>query len=67
MLNQFDPAKQIILQTDASGFTIAGIPNPYDSFAIIRPVNIYSQQFTAAEQNYDTYDRELLAIVETMQ
>jgi len=31
----FDPAKPIILQTDASGFAIAGILNQYDGFGIL--------------------------------
>ena len=42
ILNHFDPAKLIILQTDASSFPIAGILNPYDGFGILRPVNFYS-------------------------
>jgi len=62
----FDPAKPIILQTDASSFAIAGILNQYDGFGILRPVNFYSRKCSPAEQNYDTYDRELLAIVETL-
>jgi hypothetical protein len=66
ILNHFDPAKPIILQPDASGFAIAGILNQYDGFGILRPVNFYSRKCTGAEQNHDTYDRELLAIVETM-
>jgi len=35
----FDPTKPIILQTDASGFPIAGILNQYDGFGTHRPVN----------------------------
>jgi len=66
ILQHFDPQKPIILQTDASGFAIAGILNQFDGFGILRPVNFYSRKCSAAEQNYDTYDRELLAIVETM-
>jgi len=66
ILQHFDPAKPIILQTDASGFAIAGILNQYDGFGTLRPVNFYSRKRSPAEQNYDTYDRELLAIVETM-
>jgi len=66
ILQHFDPAKPTILQPDASGFAIAGILNQYDSFGILRPVNFHSRKCTPAEQNYDTYDRELLAIVETM-
>ena len=66
ILNHFDPAKPIILQTDESGFATAGILNKYDGFGILRPVNFYCRKRTGAEQNYDTYDRKLLAIVETM-
>jgi hypothetical protein len=62
----FDPAKPIIIQTDASGFTIAGILNHYVGFGILRPVKFYSRKCSPAGQNYDTYDRELLAIVETL-
>ena len=50
---------------DASGFSIAGVLNQYDGFRILRPVNIYWRKCCPAEQNYDTYDRELLAIVDT--
>jgi len=67
ILQHFDPAKRIILQTDASGFAIAGILNQYDVFGVLRPVNFYSGKCAPAEQNHDTYDRELLAIVETLQ
>jgi len=38
----FDLMKPIILQTDASGFAIAGILNQYDGFGSLRPVNVYS-------------------------
>jgi len=37
----FKPAKPIILQTDTSGVAITSIPNQYDSFGILRPVNFY--------------------------
>jgi hypothetical protein len=66
ILQHFDQAKPMILQTDASGFAIAGILNQYDGFGVLRPVNFYSRKCSSAEQNYDTYDRELLAIVETL-
>jgi hypothetical protein len=65
LLQHFDPSKPIVLQTDASGYAIAGILNQYDGFGILRPVNFCSRKCTPAEQNYDTYDRELLAIVES--
>jgi hypothetical protein len=66
ILQDFNPQKPIILQTDASGFAIAGILNRHDRSGIICPVNFYTQKCSPSKQNYDTYDRELLAIVETM-
>ena len=66
ILQHFDPAKPIILQTDASGFAIAGNLNQYDRFETLRPVNFYARKCSPAEQKNDTYDRELLAIMATM-
>jgi len=66
ILQHFDPAKPIFLQTDAAGFAIAGILNQYDGFRVVRQVNLFSRKCSSAEQNYETYDRELLAIVETL-
>jgi len=66
ILQQFDLGKIIILQTDASGFAITGIFNQYDQFGTLRPVNFYYRKFSAAEPNYNTYDLDLLAIVETI-
>jgi hypothetical protein len=61
-----DAEKPITLQTDASGFAIAGILNQFDSFGVLRPTSFYLRECTPAEQNYDTNDRELLAIVASM-
>jgi hypothetical protein len=66
ILQHFHHAKPIIVQTDASGFAIAGILNQYDVSGVLRPIKFYSRKCSPAEQNYDTYDRELLAIVETL-
>jgi hypothetical protein len=66
ILQHFDPAKPIILQPDASGFQIAAICNQYNVFGVLRLVNFNSRNCSSAEQNYDTYDHELLAIGETL-
>jgi hypothetical protein len=44
ILQHFDLAKPIILQTDASGFAIAGILNQYNGFGVLRQVNFYSRK-----------------------
>ena len=46
--------KTIVLQTDASGYAIAGILNQYDGFGTLQPVSFYSRKCTPAEQNYAT-------------
>jgi len=66
ILQHFYPAKPIILQNDASEFAIAGILHQYDVFEVLRPVNCYSRKCSPAKRNYDTYERELLAIGETL-
>ena len=48
MLNHSEPAELIILQTDASGFTIAGILNLYDGLGILSPVHFYSRKCSGA-------------------
>jgi len=66
ILQNFDLAKPIILQMDATGFAISGILNQYDVSVVLRPASFYSRKSSPAEHNYDTYDRELLAIVEIL-
>jgi hypothetical protein len=49
ILQHFNQQKPIILQTDASSFAIAGIPNQYEGFGILCPVNFYSRKCSRAE------------------
>jgi hypothetical protein len=58
-----DADKPTTLQTNASGFAIAGIVNQFDVFGVLRPTSYDSRKCSPAEQNYDTYDCALLAIV----
>ena len=66
ILQHLDPAQPIILQKDTSGIPIAGILNQYNSFGALRKVNFQCGMCSSAAQNYDTYDLELLAIVEIL-
>jgi hypothetical protein len=52
-----------MLQKDATGLVNAGILNLYNVFGVLRPVNMYTQTCSPAQQNYDTYERVLMAIV----
>jgi hypothetical protein len=62
ILQHFDVEKPITLQTNASGFAIAGILKRFNGVGVLRPTSFYSRKCTPAEQNYDTYDREFLTI-----
>ncbi|KAH9262516.1 hypothetical protein BASA83_013779 [Batrachochytrium salamandrivorans] len=54
-----------ILETDASDFAISGVLHQHDQSNTLRPVAFYSRQMNNAERNYDIYDKELLAVVES--
>lgn len=53
----------IILETDASDFAISGVLSQIHDDGTF-PVGYFLQKLKAAELNYDTHDKELLAIIE---
>jgi len=66
ILRQFDPDLPIQLHTDASGFAISGVVSQLHDLHW-HPVAFYSHKCTSAECNYHIHDRELLAVIESMQ
>ena len=64
-LRHFDPSRRTVLETDSSGFAIAGILSQ-DHDDGLRPIAFWSRQTAAAERNYGIRDQELLAIVESV-
>ena len=52
------------METDASDYAVAGILSITCTNGEIRPVAYYSRTLTALELNYDTHNKELLAIFE---
>ena len=63
VLKYFDPDRQAIVETDASDFALGGILSQRHDGSL-HPVAFHSREFTAAEINYDTTDKELTAIVD---
>jgi transposase InsO family protein len=63
LLRFFDPSRPIRIETDASGFGMAGILSQPDDRKIWHPVAFWSKKFTSTERNYSTSDHELYAIV----
>src|SRR5258708_23322810 len=55
---------QMMVETDASDHAIAGILSVTTKDNEIRPVAFFSRSLQGAEKNYDTHNKELLAIFE---
>ena len=63
LLRHFDPERGVRVETDASNFAIAGILSQQFEDGHWRPIAYWFKKMTPAEQNYETHDQELLAIV----
>jgi len=64
ILTHFRPGAQLTVETNTSDYTIASILSITGSDDEIRPITFYSHTLTMPELNYDTHDKELLAIFE---
>ena len=58
-----DINKPFIVETDASDFALGAVLSQYGEDKLLHPIAFYSRKFSAAEINYDIYDKELLAII----
>ena len=64
VLHHWVPDRQITVETDASDYAIAGILSITSDSGELHPIAFHSRTLTGAELNYDTHDKELLAIFE---
>jgi len=64
ILAHFDPAKEVIIETDASDVVIGAILSQRDKERRLHPVAFHSRKFQPAENNYEIHDKELLAVVD---
>jgi len=62
VLTHWIPDKPIIVETDASDYALGAILSIQTDSGEIHPVAFHSRTFTSPELNYDTHDKELLAI-----
>ena len=62
ILTHWIPNAQLIVETDASDYALAAILSIVNEDNEVHPVAFHSRTFTAAELNYNTHDKELLAI-----
>ncbi len=64
ILTHWVPDRQLVVETDASDYAIAAILSIYLEDGEIHPIAFLSQSLHNAKLNYDTHDKELLAIFE---
>jgi len=62
ILSHWIPEAPIIVKTDASDYAITEILSIITPDEEVHPVVFYSQSLSTSELNYDTHDKELLAI-----
>src|SRR5579859_4648065 len=67
ILRHFDPTLPTVLEADASDYALGAVISQRDpTNGVLHPIAFHSRKFQPPEQNYEIYDKEMLAIVETM-
>jgi len=66
ILAHFDPAKEVIIETDALDFAIGAILSQRDEEKRLHPVAFHSRKFQPAEIHYEIHDKELLVVVDAL-
>jgi hypothetical protein len=61
-----DQEKPFFLETDASAYASGGVLMQKDDNGLLHPCGYISGTFSPAEQNYQIYDRELLALIRAL-
>jgi RNase H-like domain found in reverse transcriptase len=64
VLTHYKPGCPLVIETDASDYALAAILSQVESNREIHPVTYLSQTFLDTKLNYDTHDKELMAIYE---
>lgn len=67
ILQNFDPESPAILEADASDFALGAVVSQKGKDGRVHPIAFYSRKFNPAEINYEIYDKEMLAIVDSME
>ncbi|CCO34728.1 Retrotransposable element Tf2 155 kDa protein type 1 [Rhizoctonia solani AG-1 IB] len=62
-----DPSKPYFLETDASGAALGSVLSQRQEDGRLHPIGYLSESFKGAEQNYDTHNKELLAIIRSFE
>ena len=62
VLTHWIPDTPIMVETDASDYTLAAVLSIHILDGDYHPITFHSQTFKYAETNYDVHDKELMAI-----
>ncbi|CEL62351.1 Retrotransposable element Tf2 155 kDa protein type 1 OS=Schizosaccharomyces pombe (strain 972 / ATCC 24843) GN=Tf2-1 PE=4 SV=1 [Rhizoctonia solani AG-1 IB] len=62
-----DPSKPYFLEMDASGAALGSVLSQRQEDGHLHPIGYLSESFKGAEQNYNTHDKELLAIIRSFE
>jgi hypothetical protein len=66
ILAQFDPDRETVVETDASGWCAGATLSQYDEDGVLHPCAFFSKKHLPAECNYEIYDKEMLAIIKAL-
>ncbi len=67
VLAMFDYTRKTVLETDASDWACGGVLSQYNNDNVLQPVAYFSAKHSAQECNYEIYDKELLAIIKSLE
>jgi hypothetical protein len=67
VLAHANPDKAYFLETDASGAALGSVLSQQQDDGRLRPIGFLSESFKGAEVNYDTHNKELLAIIRSFE
>jgi hypothetical protein len=62
-----NPSKPYFLETDASGAALGSVLSQRQEDGRLHPIGYLSESFKGAKLNYDTHDKELLAIIRSFE
>jgi hypothetical protein len=67
VLATYDYDRKTVLETDASDWASEGVLSQFNDKETLKPVAYFSVKHSAAECNYEIYDKELLAIIKCLE
>jgi hypothetical protein len=67
ILHHFDPTHPLMLETNASDDVIGAVCSQPDAEGTLHPLGYFLRKLKDTERNYDIHDKELLAIVDSLQ